>query len=203
MGPGVVGWQRCDGKLSSVSSVKAVETVVRVAAPKDAEAIAAIGRTAFPDLHRDVLDESTIELIVDQTYSIACLRACIDICARSDGAHFLVAERFESLVGYLHYDSAGSEPELHRIYVDPGQKRSGIGSALVRELHARLSAGDSYILMVFAANQAAIEFYRRHGLVEEARVDAVAFYREHAGVDFPPQTPALPALVMRFTSTAG
>jgi ribosomal protein S18 acetylase RimI-like enzyme len=186
-----------------VGSVKAAETVVRVAVPEDAGAIAAIGRTAFPDLHREVLDESTIELIVEQTYSLASLRACIDLCARSDGAHFLVAERGGSIVGYLHYDRVGSEPELHRIYVAPDQKRSGVGSALLRELHAWLSAGDSYILMVFAANDAAIEFYRRHGLEEQTRVDAVAFYREHAGVDFPPDTPPLPALVMRFTSTAG
>jgi ribosomal protein S18 acetylase RimI-like enzyme len=192
-----------DGRLSSVRSVKAAGTVVRVAVPEDAGAIAAIGRAAFPDLHKDVLDESTIGLVVEQTYSLASLRACIDLSARSDGAHFLVAERAGSIVGYLHYDRVGSEPQLHRIYVDPDQKRSGVGSVLIRELHARLSAGESYILMVFAANDAAIEFYRRHGLEEQARVDAIAFAREHAGVDFPPDTPALPALVMRFTSTTG
>jgi len=39
-------------------------------------------------------------------------------------------------------------------------------------------------------------------LLEERRVDAVEFYREHAGVDFPPDTPPLPALVLRFTSAA-
>ena len=176
------------------------ETVVRDAVAGDAAGIAAIGRVAFPELHKGVLDESMIELVVAQTYSLAGLRACIDLCARSDGAHFLVAERAGALVGYLHYDSVGTEPELHRIYVDPDQKRAGIGSALLREHHARLPAGDSYILMVFAANQAAIDFYRRHGLEEERRVDAVAFYREHAGVDFPPDTTPLPALVLRFTS---
>ena len=143
-----------------------------------------------------------IELVVEQTYSVAGLRACIDLCAQSDGAQFLVAERAGAFVGYLQYDSVGSEPELHRIYVDPNHKRAGIGSALLRELHARLPAGGSYILMVFAANHAAIEFYRRHGLVEQARVDAVAFYRDHAGVDFPPDTPALPALILRFTGVA-
>jgi len=182
--------------------VEGGETVVRDAVASDAAGIAAIGRRAFPELHKDVLDESMIELVVAQTYSLAGLRACIDLCARSEGAHFLIAERAGALVGYLHYDSVGPEPELHRIYVDPGQKRAGIGSALLREHHARLPAGGSCILMVFAANQVAINFYRRHGLQVERRVDAVEFYREHAGVDFPPDTPPLPALVLRFTSAA-
>ena len=182
-------------------SVESAETVVRDAVAADAGGIAAIGRVAFAALHEGVLDESMIELVVAQTYSLASLRACIDLCARSDGAHFLVAERAGVLVGYLHYDSVGSEPELHRIYVDPGQKRAGIGSALLREHHARLAAGQSYVLMVFAANESAIEFYRRHRLQEQGRVDAVEFYRDHARVDFPPGTPPLPALVLRFTRT--
>jgi hypothetical protein len=55
--------------------------------------------------------------------------------------------------------------------------------------------------MVVPANQVAIDVYRRHGLEEQERVDAVEFYREHAGVDFRPQTPPLPALVLRFTNT--
>jgi GNAT superfamily N-acetyltransferase len=47
-----------------------------------------------------------------------------------------VAEGDGEVLGYLHYDCEGSEPELHRIYVDLERKRAGIGSALLRELHA-------------------------------------------------------------------
>jgi ribosomal protein S18 acetylase RimI-like enzyme len=175
------------------------QTSVRDAIPDDAGAIAAIGRVAFPELHKHVLEPAIVELIVTETYSVASLRSCIATCARADGAHFLVIERGHKLLGYLHYDSSGPEPELHRIYVDPAQKRAGIGSALIREHHARLQPGDSYILMVFAANDGAISFYRAHGLQEQARVDAVQFYRDHMGVGFPPETPPLPALVLRFT----
>jgi ribosomal protein S18 acetylase RimI-like enzyme len=175
------------------------ELLVRDAVASDAEGIAAIGQVAFPELHLDLLDQSLIELIVAETYSVAALVECIDRCAASRDAHFLVAERRGALAGYLHYDSDGAEPELHRIYLDPAQKRSGIGSALLGELHARIALGDSYILMVAAANDPAIAFYRRHGLEEEQRVDAVAFYREHMGVEFPPGTPELPALVLRYT----
>jgi ribosomal protein S18 acetylase RimI-like enzyme len=175
------------------------ETQVREAVPADAGAVAAIGQVAFPALHRGVLEPAMIDLIVTETYSIASVRDCIETCARSDRAHFLVAERRGTVVGYLHYDSSGAEPELHRIYVDPAQKRAGIGSALMREHHARLRPGDSYILMVFAANDEAISFYRKHDLTEEARVDAFEFYREHMGVGFPPHTPPLPAVIFRFT----
>jgi hypothetical protein len=54
--------------------------------------------------------------------------------------------------------------------------------------------------MVFAANQPAIDFYRQHGLEEQACVDAFAFFSDHMGVQFPPNTPPLPALILRFTS---
>jgi hypothetical protein len=57
--------------------------------------------------------------------------------------------------------------------------------------------------MVFAANGAAINFYRKHDLDEEARVDAFEFYRaRHTGVGFPPHTPPLPAVVLRFTRSS-
>jgi ribosomal protein S18 acetylase RimI-like enzyme len=175
------------------------ETRVREAVPDDAGAVASIGEVAFPELHEGVLEPAMVELIVTETYSVASVRECIETCARSDGAHFLVAVRGGAVVGYLHYDSSGAEPELHRIYVHPAHKRAGIGGALMREHHARVRPGDSYILMVFAANEAAISFYRKHDLTEVARVDAFEYYREHMGVGFPPHTPPLPAVVLRFT----
>jgi ribosomal protein S18 acetylase RimI-like enzyme len=175
-------------------------TRVRDAVLADAEAIAAIGQIAFPEPHRGVLDQALIELIVSETYSVAALRECITNCARCDGAHFLVAERASRPVGYLHYDSEGSEPELHRIYVDPDQKGTGIGGALLREHHARLVPGSSYILMVAEANESAIAFYRAHGLEVHARVDGNEFFSQHMDVVFPPDTPAVPALVLRFVS---
>jgi hypothetical protein len=33
------------------------------------------------------------------------------------------------VIGYLHYDAEGAEPELHRIYVNPDEKRGGVGGA--------------------------------------------------------------------------
>ena len=91
-------------------------------------------------------------VVVEQTYSIAALTECITRCEKDDDAEFLVAEDNGEVVGYLHYDCDGAEPELHRIYVDLERKRAGIGSALMRALHARLRPGSAYVLLVAEQN---------------------------------------------------
>jgi len=188
-----------DTETSFVPS-SACDPIVRDAAPADAAAIAAIGRIAVPDTYGDLIDdESVMSAILEQSYSLAALRDCVARCVRTDGAHFLVAEQAGRVVGFLHYDCEGPEPELHRIYVEPTLKRRGIGSALLRELHGRLRPGAAYILMVVAANRAAVSFYERHGFDQAARVDGVTYMHERMGVDFRPDTPAVPALVLRFT----
>lgn len=177
-----------------------LETVVRDAVAADAEEIVSIGRVAVPDTYKDLIDDAAVmEAIVEQSYALDALNECITRCARAVDAHFLVAEHDGGIVGFLHYDSEGPEPELHRIYVEPRQKRRGIGSALLQELHRRLAPGDSYVLMVVAANRPAVGFYERHGFVEAARVDGVAYMRERMGVEFPAGAPHVPALILRFT----
>ena len=135
---------------------------VRDAEPADAAAIAAIGLVAVPETYRDLCEEGVVRSIVEQSYAPEALRACIARCAQADDAHFLVAERADRILGFLHYDCEGPEPELHRIYLDSAEKRKGIGSMLLGELHARLAAGSGYILMVIAANHPAVAFYRKH-----------------------------------------
>ena len=182
--------------------VKADTVTVRDALSADAAPVAAIGRSAVPDTYRDVVDPVVLRNIVEQSYSIEPLAACIAQSSTSSDAHFIVAELDERVVGFLHFDCLGSEPELHRIYIDPSMKRRGIGSRLLLELHARLAPGASYILMVIAANLPAVSFYRRHGFVEEAKVDGPTYMSEHMGVRFPSGTLPAPALVMRFTRSS-
>jgi ribosomal protein S18 acetylase RimI-like enzyme len=175
-------------------------TFVRDADAADAPAVAAIGKMAVPETYKDLIgDVSVMRAIVEQSYALGALRDCMARCARDESAHFLVAERGGRIVGFLHYDSDGAEPELHRIYLNPEHKRQGIGSALIRELHRRLPPGTSYILMVVAANQPAVSFYEHHGFVGAARVDGVAYMHENMSVDFPPGMPEVPALILRFT----
>ncbi len=176
------------------------ETVVRDAVAGDGPAVAAIGKVAVPETYKALIpEESVMEAIVEQSYALDALGGCITRCAIAEDAHFLVAEGRGQISGFLHYDSEGPAPELHRIYVDPAQKRQGIGSALLEELHRRLPPQTSYVLMVVAANRPAVSFYERHGFIEAARVDGVAYMHSHMGVEFPPGTPEVPALILRFT----
>lgn len=180
---------------------KRAETRVRDAVAADAAGVAAIGKTAVPDTYRTLCDPAVIRGIVEQSYATDALRGCIERCAAAHDAHFLVAEETGAVVGFLHYDCEGPRPELHRLYIEPGRKREGVGSLLVDELHSRLEPAASYVLMVVADNRPAVAFYRRHGLHEEARVDGVDYMREHMGVEFPDGTPPVPALLL--CSSAG
>ena len=175
--------------------------VVRTAVRADAPSIAAIGRVAFPAVHDDVVGAEFAAVVVEQTYSIEALTECITRCAAATDAEFLVAEQDGEVIGYLHYDSEGPQSELHRIYVDPDRKRGGVGSALMRELHARLPPGRQYILLVAEANKEAQAFYRRHGLVIEQNVEGTSHHINAIGikVDVPP--PPAPALLMRFPAS--
>lgn len=194
-----LGWIP-DTESTFMSESAVPETIARDATRSDAAAVAAIGSVAVPQTYQDLIpDESVMRAIVAQSYGLDALRECIEGSAASDDAHFLVAGQGGRIVGFLHYDSEGPEPELHRIYVDPALKRKGIGSALLGELNRRLPTGASYVLMVVAANLPAVAFYERHGFVEAARVDGVAYMHEHMGVEFPPGTPDVPALILRFT----
>jgi ribosomal protein S18 acetylase RimI-like enzyme len=175
---------------------------VRAATVADALSIAAIGRVGFPAVHNEIVGVAFAAAVVEQTYSVEALTECITRCAEADDAEFLVAEQDGEVLGYLHYDCEGAEPELHRIYVDLERKRGGIGSALMRELHARLPLGSSYILLVAEANTAAQAFYRRHGLVVERGVDGNSHYGETMSLDLDSPPQAASGLLMRFAKAA-
>lgn len=174
---------------------------VRDAAPEDAAPIAAIGSAGFSGSYATILAPAVIDAVTEQTYSLDAVADCVRRCVATPDAQFLVAERDEQVVGFLHFDSEGPEPELHRIYVDPTQTGGGIGAALLGDLHRRLPAGATYILMVLAPNTGAIRFYQRHGLEIERETDAASHRKDTMGFA-PPYTPRVPALIMRYRRVA-
>lgn len=174
---------------------------IRDADADDAAGVAAIGETAVLETYRDIVDLVVLRNIIEQSYSIEALRQCIARCRAAGNAHFIVAELEGRVVGFVHYDCDGPDPELHRIYSEPSLKRTGIGSALLRALHERLAPGATYILMVVAANLPAVTFYQRHGFKEETKVDGPTYMSQHMGVTFPTGAGQAPALIMRFTKS--
>jgi ribosomal protein S18 acetylase RimI-like enzyme len=174
------------------------ELVVRTALVSDAPAISAIGSVAFPAIHADLVGPAYAAAVVEQTYSVDALAACIRLCTAAANAEFLVAERDGEVIGYLHYDSEGAEPELHRLYVHPDRKRGGVGRALVDELHDRLGPGAEYVLLVAEANTDAQAFYEWLGLVVERRIDGPQYYSAAMAIETDAPPPAAVALLMRY-----
>jgi ribosomal protein S18 acetylase RimI-like enzyme len=179
------------------ASTPAGALTVREAEVTDAAAIAAFGSEAFRATHIGLLDVRTIDAVIAQTYSVPALTACIAQCAAAPDAFFLVACAESSILGYLHYDNTRDEPELHRIYVTRHKEGTGIGTALLEALHARLPDRASYRVTVAAANELALHFYRRRGFTIETRIEE-AYY---PGVKLPPTSEPVPILILRYTGT--
>ncbi len=106
------------------------DVVVREASEADAEAIGAIGRLAFPAVHLEIAGEEFVAAVVEQTYSIEAVAACIRRWALPTRRCFLLPNATVQWSGTC--TTTATAPSLHRIYVDPEQKRGGIGSALIR-----------------------------------------------------------------------
>jgi len=169
---------------------------VRDATPGDAEGVSRIGRKSMPMQFAGLVDAVVVDAVATQTYEPDAVAECIRRCADVDHAVFLVAEVDGDVVGYLHFDSFGDEPELHRIYIDERFRSNGVGAALMEELHSRLQP-QTYILLVVNGNDGAVRFYERHGLSQEAILDGIRHYID-AGVTFPPNPQPFELIVMRY-----
>ncbi len=143
-----------------------------------------------------LVDAVVVDAVATQTYEPEAVAECIRRCTDSDSAVFLVAEVDGDVVGYLHFDSFGDEPELHRIYIDEKFRSQGVGKALVDKLHSRLQT-ETYILLVVKGNDGAVRFYERHGLTQEAVIDGIHHYTG-AGVSFPANPQPFELIVMRY-----
>jgi ribosomal protein S18 acetylase RimI-like enzyme len=152
----------------------------------------------MPVVFAGLVDAVVVDAVTTQTYEPDAVAECIRRCAVAGDAVFLVAEVDGLVVGYMHFDSLGDKPELHRIYVDEKFRSQGIGAALVGMLHSRLRP-KSYILLVVKGNRGAIRFYERHGLTREAVLDGICHYRD-AGVSFPPNPKPFELVVMRYAA---
>lgn len=170
--------------------------VVRDATRGDAEAVSSIGRASMPVQFEGLVDAVVVDAVATQTYEPTAVADCISRCTDDEGAVFLVGEIDGTVAGYLHYDSFGEEPELHRIYIDQGFRSQGVGAALVKALHGRLQPA-SYVLLVVKGNDGAVRFYERHGLIQEDILDGIEHYQA-AGISFPPNPKPFELVVMRY-----
>jgi len=142
-----------------------IPVTVRDARPADAAAIERVARASWTETYRDIFEPAYIEEFLTANYDVARLaRGAAE--AERRGQVFLVAEREGEIVGYLQFGDGERGPELWRIYADPAQYGSGVGSALLAELHVRIDGRvDSYVLDVHPDNARGRAFYDRNGFV--------------------------------------
>lgn len=118
--------------------------MLRRAAPADGDRIAALFRRSFgtltflPTLHTPEEDRRFFAGIVA-------------------GQEVWVAEEDGQIVGF----AALSEEMLGHLYVEPGDRRRGVGSALFERVKERRP--DGFTFWVFQQNEVARRFYERHG----------------------------------------
>ncbi len=91
--------------------------------------------------------------------------------AQGDGL-FLVARLDQSVVGTVMAGYDGHRGWIYSLAVLPDQRRNGIGSRLVHHAEARLAERGciKVNLQIVEGNEAAAEFYERHGYQIEPRI---------------------------------
>lgn len=139
---------------------------VRDARPSDAEAIARVARASWSETYRDIFEPAFIAEFLAANYQPAALAAQAERAAGSQDGHFLVAEREGEVIAFAQFGDGPRGPELYRIYADPAHFGTGAGSALLDELHRRISGHvDAYVLEVHSRNERGRAFYDRNGFV--------------------------------------
>ena len=137
---------------------------VRDATQSDVEAIGRVAHASWTDTYRDIFEPAFIETFMAEHYAHDALASAVERAADRDDAHFLVAERDGVVIAFAQYGPGRRGPELFRIYAEPAQYGSGVGRALLGELHRRLAGRvDSYLVDVHSRNDRGREFYERNG----------------------------------------
>ena len=191
------GWLELSAMIDAASEENAPVLTIRDAQPSDAPAIRAIGLVAFPGVNRGYMPEFVMDAVLAQTYSVEALERKIAQCAADPASVFLVAAEGEEVVGFLHYETESVGSELKRLYLRPDRKGGGIGTRLVEALHARLTPGDEYLILVTGHNAGGQGFYEATGCELVRDLDGRDFYTERMGVQWPPGTPEVPCRLYR------
>jgi ribosomal-protein-alanine N-acetyltransferase len=139
---------------------------VRDARPEDAPAIASVARASWRATYRDIFEPPFIDEFLARAYAVEALEGAIGRAAEQEISVFLVAERGRRMQGYLQFGVGPRGPELFRVYADPKAFGTGVGSALLGELHRRIERTvEAYVLDVHPQNVRGRAFYDRNGFV--------------------------------------
>lgn len=157
---------------------------VRPATRDDIGGIVRIAERSWEHDYPDILSRETAAEGVHEWYSEGRLASEL----RGEDARIFVAEDGDGVMGFVHTARTDGEGDVLRLYVDPGHRGEGIGSALLdRAVEYLFDRGAERVrAMVLAANEPGHEFYRTQGFERAPETEETEIagdrYEEHAYV---------------------
>jgi len=140
--------------------------ILREANTADVPLIGTLARRIWPVVYPGIITTAQIAYMLDLMYRDTTL---MDQMANK-GHRYLIAENEGEAVGFAGFGTGQGHgrARLHKLYVLPGLKGTGIGHALLMGvLKAAAQAGDRVIELNVNKYNPAITFYTRHGFVVE------------------------------------
>lgn len=119
-----------------------------------------IARKTWADTYSGIIPEDAQRRFVERVYSDEML------AWRGKRGVFLVAVGGSGIIGFADFNRPFDDDRvagLAAIYVLPGEQRNGAGSKLLTEGIRRFSDARSMVVRFGAKNNAARNFYKRHG----------------------------------------
>lgn len=143
--------------------------IIRRAETDDAAAIERVAHATWQADYPEVLNRENTAEAAGDWYDEQSLRATI----QRDNALVLVSSIDTEIVGFVHAYAGDDGGDLLRLYVAPGYRGRGVGTALLdRAVEALFDSGIENIrAMVLAANDQGRAFYESRGF-ELVRDDA-------------------------------
>ena len=152
------------------------ETIIRTAGPDDAALLSALGWETFLDTFVRGFALPYPPADLDAFFAASYAPARFAALVADGGRRAWIAERDGTAVGFAtagpcalpHPDACAADGELHRLYVRPGEKGTGLAARLMDEALAWLERrGPRPVwLGVWSGNLRAQRFYARYGFAK-------------------------------------
>jgi len=137
----------------------------REAHASDIPAIRAIAHAAWPVAYRTILSPEQLAYMLELMYSEAALREQTTV----KGHRFIIAEESGVAIGFAGFEHGSKgqrSTRLHKLYVMPETKGTGVGARLLNEVEqAARAAGDGQVELNVNRFNPAKDWYLRRGFV--------------------------------------
>ncbi|HRD51229.1 MAG TPA: GNAT family N-acetyltransferase [Flavobacteriales bacterium] len=141
--------------------------MIRAATVADIPAIRAIAHTAWPVAYGSILSSAQLAYMLELMYSAAALREQMTV----KGHRFIIAEDNGLPIGFAGFEHGHKglpRTRLHKLYVLPETKGTGVGALLLSAVEsAAHDAGDNLVELNVNRFNPSKDWYQRKGFVIE------------------------------------